>query len=221
MSVAWQMHMVIICCECTALCSPHRWHLIRWSCWGGYCGRWRPNTISLYSALSSRGPNSGCQSQTPPTKSSVLHMSPGAIQELGLLLAFLISTVQWGITFHLSCIFFPPLECHEQRCLKPIRFLLLMTVQTHHMCSRKTTGGGNGNKWNYVDEFWLTHSYQSSFGHQIRVFLVLQSEISMMMMCRRPGPRTLPNISSSLMDIRGSDILHLPKKPEHCTWALS
>jgi len=97
------MHM--ICCESVALCSPHRWHPIRCSCWGGYCGRWRLNTISLYSALSSRGPNSGCQSQTPPTKSSVPHMSPGAFQELRLLLAFLISTVQWGIAFHLSCVF--------------------------------------------------------------------------------------------------------------------
>lgn len=93
-------------------------------------------------------------------------------------------------------------------------FCLVMMIQTHHMCC---TGGGNGNKWNYVDEFWHTRSDQSSFGHQIRVFLLLLSEISMMMMMMMC--RTLPNISSSpAMDMRGSDILqaHLLKKPEHC-----
>ncbi len=135
--------------------------------WGRYCGRWRLNRISLYSSLSSPGPNSGCQSQTPPTKSCEPHMSPGAIQELRLLLAFLISAVQWGITFHLSW-FFSLLNAVSSW----YGFCLVMMIQTHHMCC---TGGGNGNKWNYVDEFWHTRSDQSSFGHQIRVFLLLLS----------------------------------------------
>ncbi len=138
-------------------------------------------------------------------------MSPGAIQERRLLLAFLISAVQWGITFHLSC-YFPRLNAVSSW----YSFCLVMTIQTHHMCC---TGGGNGNKWNYVDEYWHTGSDQSSFGHQIRVFWVLLSEISMMMMMMMMMCRTLPNISSSpAMDIRGSDILqaHLLKKPEHC-----